>query len=555
MTNPMLAVCGSAVVTSAYMQSGKAGMMTMEVSLALIAAVVAFGWPEMASTFFAVTEKAFARLARRRSLAVATVGFTALLLRLAILPVCPIPHPFVPDDFSFLLAGYTFASGRLTNATPPMWVHFESIHISMKPSYMSMYFPAQGLLLAAAKILTGHAWVGVLCSSAIMCAAICWMLQAWLPPSWALLGGMLAVLRLGLFSCWVNTYHTAGPIAAIGGALILGALPRFLKKVRLRYALWLALGAILLAFTRPYEGLLLCLPVAAVLIHWLIRGKNRPTTTALLRLMALPLILLFAAGSWMAYYDYRVFGSPLTLPYTVNRNTYAMAPYFVWQSPRLEPEYRHDVMRRFYYENELAALDEIRTVSGCIQQTLLKGARVILFFSGIALLPPLLMLRHIFRDRRTRFLLVCAGVMVAGMLLQIFMLAYYLAPFTALLYALALQGMRHVRLAHMDGRCVGLGLARFSVVLCVALCGIRLLAGPLRLDMPKWPASVWNLNWYGPGDFGRERAQIESSLGATSRTTSGAGAILRRAQSSGRMGVQRAGHRRLEGDLGARDGY
>src|SRR6185312_13650984 len=121
-------------------------------------------------------------------------------------------------------------------------------------------------------------------------------------------------------------------IAALGGALVLGSLPRFMKTVRLRYSLLMAAGIILLALTRPYEGLLLCLPVAVVLGRWSFFGKNRPVATVLFRRTAVPLALVIAAGAWMGYYDYRAFGSPLTLPYTVNRNTYAMAPYFVWQS-------------------------------------------------------------------------------------------------------------------------------------------------------------------------------------------------------------------------------
>jgi hypothetical protein len=131
-----------------------------------------------------------------------------------------------PDDFSFLLAADTFAHGRLTNPTPAMWTHFESFHITMQPTYMSMYFPGQGLLLAAGKLLFGNPWFAVLMCSALMCAAICWMLQAWLPPGWALLGGILAMLRLGLFSYWVNTYTGGALITALGGALVLGALPR-----------------------------------------------------------------------------------------------------------------------------------------------------------------------------------------------------------------------------------------------------------------------------------------------------------------------------------------
>jgi len=145
-------------------------------------------------------------------MAVLAVGVAALLLRVAILPFFPIPLPFIPDDFSFLLAAETFAHGHLTNPTPAMWTHFETLHLTMQPSYVSMYFPGQGLLLAAGQVLLGHPWFGVLIADALMCAAICWMLQAWLPPTWALLGGFLAILRLGLFSYWVNTYS--------GGALL-----------------------------------------------------------------------------------------------------------------------------------------------------------------------------------------------------------------------------------------------------------------------------------------------------------------------------------------------
>src|SRR5580658_3876043 len=236
-------------------------LMLIEGGLTAIAIAVAFCWPRLGSRYFSSVENLFRTLARRKGYAVLVVGASALLLRLALLPLCPVPNPFIPNDFSFLLAADTFASGRLTNPTPAMWTHFESIHITMKPTYMSMYFPAQGLVLAAGKVLFGRPWFGVLCASAMMCASICWMLQAWLPPTWALLGGMLAVLRLGLFSYWINTYSGGGSIAALGGALVLGGVPRFMRAARLRDGLLLSVGVILLATSRPYEGLLLCLPV------------------------------------------------------------------------------------------------------------------------------------------------------------------------------------------------------------------------------------------------------------------------------------------------------
>lgn len=487
-------------------------LLLIEAGLATIVFALSFLSPRLGSSFFARIEGAFARLAQRRRLAILVVGLSAPVLRLALLPLFPIPLPFVHDDFSLLLAADTFAHGRLANPTPAMWTHFETFHVTMQPTYVSMYFPGWGLLLGAGQVLFGHPWFAILAINALMCAAIVWMLQAWLPPNWALLGGFIAVLRLSLFSYWINTYLGGGALLAFAGALMLGSLPRLFKTDRFRYGMLIAIGVSILALTRPYEGLLLCLAVGAALIHWAWKGKTRPAPFLLLMRAAIPFALILAALAWLGYYDYRVYGSPTTLPYTIDRARYAVAPYFIWQHLRPVPHYRYDVMRQFYAVIEIKGYIAIHSFTGFFSRSFAKIVQVILFFGGFALLVPLLMTRRVLLDRRIRFLVFCLLILMAGQAIEIFMFLHYLAPFTVVFYALGLQALRHLRLWKPEGKPVGLTLTRLSVTLCVLMACLRVCAVPLHLEQNVWPGLETSDSWMGPGHWGTRRAQVQARL-------------------------------------------
>ena len=486
-------------------------LLKIEAALSAAAVVASIVLPRLWWRAFERTEHVCSLLARRRNLSVVVVG-VCVLLRLAILPLHPAPLPFIPDDFSFLLAGDTFAHGRLANPTPAMWTHLETVHVTMQPTYASMYFPGYGLVLAAGQAVFHNPWLANVGLDALMCAGLCWMLQAWLPPAWALLGGLLAVLRLGLFSYWINTFFGASALpAALGGALVLGSLPRMMRTARLRYGVLMAVGLVLLILTRPYEGMLLFLPVAVVLARWAWQRKNRPAAGRLPRLAAVPIVMVLSALVWLGYYDSRAFGNPLTLPYTVDRAQYAIVPYFLWQNPRAEPQYRYETMRRLY-EHEIGWYQQVHSLRGFVPATLRKAAGVVVFFAAFALLPPLILMHRVFLDRRIRLLAVCVGVAAVSMVIGVFTFAHYLAPFTAAFYALALQAMRHLRLWEPKGRPVGKTMVRLSIAVCVVTGALSILAAPLHVKLPAWPRVGWTTAWQSTGHDGLERARVSALI-------------------------------------------
>jgi hypothetical protein len=171
---------------------------------------------------------------------------TVMTIRIVLLPWIPIPKPYIADEFSYLLGAETFISGRLTNPTHPMWEHFETFHEIMRPTYMSKYPPGQALFLAMGWKLLGDPWFGVWISFGLFAASLCWMLQNWIPPVYAVLGTVITLTRVSVLGYWMNSYW-GGAVAAIGGCLLLGALPRLAQEeVKSKDVVLAAIGVLIL---------------------------------------------------------------------------------------------------------------------------------------------------------------------------------------------------------------------------------------------------------------------------------------------------------------------
>ena len=466
-------------------------MLLIETGLTLLAVLIGFAWPRLGESWFIKAETALSRLAQKRGLTVIAIGVTALVLRASVLPVEPIPEPIVHDEFGYLLAADTFAHGRLTNPTPPMWEHFETFHVMFHPTYASIYPPAQGMVLAFGKLVLGHPFWGVWLSLGMMCAAITWMLQAWVSPECALLGGTLSILRYSAFGYWADSYW-GGTVAAIGGALVLGALPRIKSAQRIIDALLMGTGIAILANSRPYEGFVFSLPIAMVLTYWVF-SRDAPSVRVTFRRLVVPLMLLIViTGAGTSYYFWRVTGNPFRMPYQIERQTYAVAPYFIWQRVRPEPPYRHVVMKKMFVEEEMAG----RNVTSSTAGLLLRSYLVWSFFLGPVLTLPFLMLSVSLPINLTiqrvspslRMLLAVLATSITGELLVVFYSPHYSAPATGLIVAFVVLSVRQLR----SWKYRGIFLTRAIVVICCASFALRASATPLRLRLHEFYEFAWH---------------------------------------------------------------
>jgi hypothetical protein len=472
----------------------------LEAALVGIALLCVFrGWGPKFSLLGAW--RAWCRLAYRRKTAVASVFLLALVSRAALLPLLPVPKPVVADEFSHLLIADTLTHGRLTNPTHPMWEHFESIHIIQKPTYNSDYFPGQGAVLALGK-LVGHPWIAAWLLCAAMCAAICWMLQGWVPPPWALFGGVLAVIRFGLASYWVNGYY-GGCLAALGGALVIGAYPRLLKKPAVWLSLLFGLGIAIIGYTRPFEGLGVAVP-AAVAIGYAI-WKRRLSVAYCVPAT----VLVIAAVGGLLIYNKAVTGDPLRTAYAVNQATYGWPMALAWYKPPPPPEFRNVELRR-YYDYERDAHDRSASLVGELKMLTLKAQDIWRFYFGPALTIPLMMLPLVWRSGRLRLVLMAAACTVAIALIEAGNSPHYNACATGCFLGVVVECSRRLRGYRRDGRRIGTQLVLLAPAIMIAILAVRLSLGAMHLPFTQ----ITNFqSWCCVKPGNQNKARIEAILG------------------------------------------
>jgi hypothetical protein len=323
-------------------------------------------------------------------------------------------------------------------------------------------------------------------------------------------------------------------MAAAGGALVLGVLPRIMRKPNWRHAVTMGVGLAVLANSRPVEGAVFGLAVAVVLFAWMMAGGTgdspvllrvprsgtgraaladrriacptgaAPSPDPYLQIILPLALVLVLTGAGVAYYFARVTGKPWVAPYVLYRNTMTMAPHFLWQKPTPQPLYNNREMRDFYLYWEMSNYLEARQ---SLWADLARKTSVYWhFYLGPILTIPLLAVAALWRNRQGRQLLLMTAAFSLALVGQVWHNAHYAAPATGLVILIVTMAMRRLRLWRWRGRPVGVPLVRSMPAALGAMLLIQIVAGRVEGDV------LEQRSWRWTPAGGMARARVLSRL-------------------------------------------
>jgi hypothetical protein len=240
----------------------------------------------------------------------------------------------------------------------------------------------------------------------------------------------------------------------------------------------------MLANTRPYEGLLFCIPAATWFLWW-IAGKTKsavPARDRIVRGFLSAAAVLVLTLSFMGFYNWRLTGNALLFPHVLNSRTYGSTGLFLWDHPKPPLEYHNQQFEDFYNgwerEDYNNSWHDILNVSS---EKLIRGGSTYFWWGSALLLPGLF---FSFFDRKMRLPLVTLFLVTAGFFSSIWSMAHYVAPLTCVIFLLLVQAIRHLRTISPRGFPIGLGLS--GAVVCLLAIDVGVSVGTHHCDPLIW---------------------------------------------------------------------
>jgi hypothetical protein len=325
---------------------------------------------------------------------------------------------------------------------------------------------------------------------------------------WAFLGTLVVILKISVVGFWMNSYM-GGAVPAIGGALVIGSLPRLRRPdSRIAHSVMLGLGLVLLMNSRPFEGGILSLATLAYLSPALWR-RIRKNPGYALKMVVLPAGALVTAGLlFTGYYSWRVTGSPFRMPYMVNRDTYGWPENLAFLAPK-KLTFRHQDLQDMYVK-EVSRRDQYHTFTDILASLDTRFFDNWTFLTGPVLTVPFLLFPGLWRSRKLRPLAVFLAIIAGLNLFQLVLYPYHLGPVIPIIFTFVAAALRqtYVTLARHN-RTRGL-----YFVVAVAACLLLVTAMKQNAELLQIPLAYWER---AAEPHGEPRASIQNWLSARPR--------------------------------------
>jgi hypothetical protein len=236
--------------------------------------------------------------------------------------------------------------------------------------------------------------------------------------------------------------------------------------------------------TRPLEGGLISIVVLAVLLFRLVPAMRDSWQAVILPV--LPAVLLFLCGSlFTAYYCYRVTGSPLTMPYVVNRQTYGWPENLAFLPPK-HLQLEHPILQAMY-EKELANRTRYSSVAMAVDSWITRFFDSWVFFVGPTLTIALILVPFAVRKTKYSFLVWLLGIEGLINLGQLLLYPQHLAHLTAVIFTLLTIGCWYLYDTVAKWSLVRARYIAIAVPACLCLvAALKMEAQALRVPVSYW---------------------------------------------------------------------